>query len=61
MDDLRDGFFPRWPTSERRERLEYLADLLCEMLILAEREGCRLPAMLAVSRAEAIREAQKGA
>ncbi len=37
--------------------MEYLADLLGEMLILAEHEGCeKLPGMLAVSRAEAMRE-----
>lgn len=46
--------------SERRERLEYLADLLSELQSLAEREGCaRLPDLIAQSRAEAIAESLK--
>ncbi len=57
MDDRRDRESLRWPTSERREKMEYLADLLGQMLVLAELEGCeKLPALLAVSRAEAMRE-----
>lgn len=48
------------PYSERRERLEYLADLLSELQALAEREGCAtLPTLLAQSRAEAIVESLK--
>lgn len=46
---------------ERRERLEYLADLLSELQELAERESCaRLPGLIAQSRAEAIAESLKG-
>jgi hypothetical protein len=49
------------PDRERRERLEYLADLLSELQTLAEREGCaRLPDLIARSRAEAIAESLKG-
>jgi len=45
------------PDTERRERLEYLADLLSELQALAEREGCaRLPKLIAQSRDEAISE-----
>ena len=46
---------------ERRERLEYLADLLSELKTLAEREHCsKLPDLIAQSRAEAIAESLKG-
>jgi hypothetical protein len=46
--------------SERRERLEYLADLLSELQGLAEREGCEaLSSLIARSRAEAIAESLK--
>jgi hypothetical protein len=49
------------PDPERRERLEYLADLLSELQTLAERERCaRLPDLIAQSRAEAIAESLKG-
>jgi hypothetical protein len=49
------------PDSERRERLEYLADLLTELQTIAERESCtRLTEMIARSRAEAIAESLKG-
>jgi hypothetical protein len=45
---------------ERRERLEYLADLLGELQALAEREACgKLPHLIALSRAEAIEESLK--
>jgi hypothetical protein len=48
------------PESERRERLEYLADLLSELQALAERERCaKLPDLIAQSRAEAIAESLK--
>jgi hypothetical protein len=46
---------------ERRERLEYLADLLSELKTLAERERCsKLPELIAQSREEAIAESLKG-
>lgn len=46
--------------TERRERLEYLADLLSELQTLAERERCaKLPDLIARSRAEAIAESLK--
>lgn len=46
--------------AERRERLEYLADLLSELQTLAEREGCaKLPNLIAQSRAEPIAESLK--
>lgn len=49
------------PDPERRERLEYLADLLSELKTLAERERCtKLPDLIAQSRAEAIAESLKG-
>lgn len=49
------------PDPERRERLEYLADLLSELKKLAEREHCaKLPELIAESRAEAIAESLKG-
>jgi hypothetical protein len=52
------GRDPALAASERRERLEYLADLLSELQLLAEREGCeKLPSLIAVSRIEAIKEA----
>ncbi|RUP09284.1 MAG: nodulation protein NolW [Hyphomicrobium sp.] len=45
---------------ERREHLEYLADLLGELQRMAEREGCRkLSRMLAISHAEARRETHR--
>ena len=47
--------------SERRERLEYLADLLSELQVLAEREGCeKLADLIALSRAEALEESLSG-
>jgi len=49
------------PDTERRERLEYLADLLGELKTLAEREKCvKLPDLIAQSREEAIAESLKG-
>ncbi|MFA7307178.1 MAG: nodulation protein NolW [Hyphomicrobium sp.] len=48
------------PDPERRERLEYLADLLSELKTLAERERCaKLPDLIAQSREEAIAESLK--
>jgi len=48
------------PDPERRERLEYLADLLSELKTLAERERCdKLPGLIAKSREEAIAESLK--
>ena len=50
--------FDSLPDAERRERMEYLADLLAELCVLAEREGCtKLPELLEQSRLEAEREA----
>ena len=49
------------PDLERRERLEYLADLLSELTTLAERARCeKLPELIAQSREEAIAESLKG-
>ena len=46
------------PRLERRERLTYLADLLNELQVLAQREGCEtLTGLLALSHAEALRKA----
>ncbi len=57
MDDLRDSGCSGQIDHERREHLEYLADLLGELQRMAEREGCRkLSRMLAISHAEAVRE-----
>ncbi len=57
MEAWRGGDNPAQAVSERRERLEYLADLLKELQLLAEREGCqKLPNLLALSRIEAINE-----
>ncbi|MBS0239875.1 MAG: hypothetical protein JSR89_15765 [Proteobacteria bacterium] len=45
---------------EKRDQLEYLADLLGELQRMAEREGCRkLSRMLAISHAEARRETDR--
>lgn len=45
---------------ERRENLEYLADLLGELQRMAERQGYRkLSRMLAISHAEAQRESDR--
>jgi hypothetical protein len=61
MDDLRDNGCSSHLGGERREHLEYLADLLGELQRMAEREGCRkLSRMLAISHAEAVREAYGG-
>jgi hypothetical protein len=58
IEAWRAGDNPAEPVSERRERLEYLADLLNELQLLAEREGCqKLPTLLALSRVEALKEA----
>ncbi len=63
MGDLHESKLSARAGSERREHLEYLADLLGELQRLAEREGCRkLSRMLAISHAEAMREThRKGA
>ncbi|CAA2138494.1 hypothetical protein [Hyphomicrobium sp. ghe19] len=60
MEALQDsGHFGR-QGGERREHLEYLADLLGELQLMAEREGCRkLSRMLAISHAEARRETDR--
>jgi hypothetical protein len=58
MDDLHDSGCSGHPSGERREHLEYLADLLGQLQRMAEKEGCRkLSRMLAISHAEAVREA----
>ena len=58
MDDLHDSGCSNHPGGERREHLEYLADLLGQLQRMAEEEGCRrLSRMLAISHAEAMREA----
>ena len=42
---------------EQRERLAYLADMLSELQVMAEREGCEtLAGLLALSHAEARRQ-----
>jgi hypothetical protein len=57
MDDLRDSGCSGHLGGERREQLEYLADLLGQLQRMAEQEGCRkLSRMLAISHAEAVRE-----
>lgn len=57
MDDLHTSSVSGRPDEERREHLEYLADLLDQLQRMAEREGCRkLSRMLAISHAEAQRE-----
>ena len=60
MEALQDsGHFGR-PGGEKREHLEYLADLLGELQLMAEREGCRkLSRLLAISHAEARRETDR--
>jgi hypothetical protein len=62
MDDLHDSGCSGQTGGERREQLEYLADLLNELQRMAEREGChKLSRMLAISHAEAVREAHRRA
>lgn len=57
MNDVCNIDCPAGPGDQRRERLEYLADLLGELQQIAEREGCRrLARLLAISYAEAMRE-----
>jgi hypothetical protein len=60
IETLQDsGQFGR-PGGERRDHLEYLADLLGELQLMAEREGCRkLSRLLAISHAEARRETDR--
>ena len=40
LEGLRESDRSQSLASERRERLEYLADLLSELEVLAERDGC---------------------
>ncbi len=62
MDDLHDSGYPGQLGGERRDHLEYLADLLSELQRMAEQEGChKLSRMLAISHAEAVREAHRRA
>jgi hypothetical protein len=61
LEGLRESDRSQWLASERRERLEYLADLLSELEVLAKREGCRkLSGLIALSRAEALEESLSG-
>lgn len=61
LEGLRESDRSQSLASERRERLEYLADLLSELEVLAEREGCQ-KAFWAdrLSRAEALEESLSG-
>jgi hypothetical protein len=60
MTDLSKGGSAGNKHGERRERLEYLADMLDELQQMAERAGCRkLSRMLAISHAEARRETRR--
>ncbi len=60
MDDLHNSGFSGRAGGERRDHLEYLADLLGELQQMAEREGChKLSRMLAISHAEAQRETHR--
>jgi hypothetical protein len=62
MDDLHDSGCSGHLGGERRDHLEYLADLLSELQQMAEREGYhKLSRMLAISHAEAVREAHRHA
>lgn len=62
MTSLDDFRYRDGPGAERQERLKYLADLIGEMEQMAVREGCeQLSKMLALCRAEAIREAMDDA
>jgi hypothetical protein len=61
LEGLRESDRSQSLASERRERLEYLADLLSELEVLAKREGCRkLSGLIALSRAEALEESLSG-
>jgi len=60
MEALQDSGHSGRSGSEKRDQLEYLADLLGELQRMAEREGCRkLSRMLAISHAEARRETDR--
>ncbi len=57
MDDLHHNRLSGGSRDDRRERLEYLADLLGQLQQMADQHGCRkLSRMLAISHAEAQRE-----
>ena len=61
LEGLRESDRSQSLASERRERLEYLADLLSELEVLAEREGCqKLSGLIALSRAKALEESLSG-
>ena len=61
LQGLRESDRSQSLASERRERLEYLADLLSELQVLAEREGCeKLADLISLSRAEALEESLSG-
>jgi hypothetical protein len=58
--DRRGGNRPERSAPHRREKLEYVADLLDELRALAEHEGCQqLAEMLSLSHTEAVREARR--
>jgi hypothetical protein len=60
LEGLRASNGSQGLASERRERLEYLADLLAELQVLADQEGCaKLSGFIALSRAQAIEESIK--
>ena len=60
MDELRKSSVSNRPDEERREHLEYIADLLRELQRMADRQGChKLSRMLAISHAEAERESHR--
>jgi hypothetical protein len=60
MEALQDSADSGRTGGEKRDHLEYLADLLGELQLMAEREGCRkLSRMLAISYAEARRETHR--
>lgn len=47
-------------SSERRDRLAYLADLTLELKCLADAEGCpTLAGLLALAHAEALRQSER--
>lgn len=53
-DDLQHNRLSGASGDDQRERLEYLADLLRELKLMADQQGCRkLSRMLAISHAEA--------
>ena len=61
LEGLRESDRSQSLASERRERLECLADLLSELEVLAEREGCqKLSRLIALSCTAALEESLSG-